>query len=30
MEAKINLFKYNPHWEKQYRYPYPKTDIMGF
>ena len=25
METKINLFKYNPHWEKQYRYPYPKT-----
>ena len=25
METKINLFKYNPHWEKQYRYPYSKT-----
>jgi len=25
MDTKLNLLKYNPHWEKSFRYPYPKT-----
>ena len=24
MNSELNLLKYNPHWEKQFQYPYPK------